>query len=50
MAETSTTKKKTKKKGKFRKKRSKAELCDEDLNFLLEHTSFNPIEIIEWHK
>ena len=50
MAENSGPKKKIKKKGKFRKKTKKQELCNEDLNFLLEHTSFTKIEIIEWHK
>lgn len=43
--------KKSKKKGKFRKNSCiSPELGLEDLNYLLENTSFTQQEIVEWHK
>ena len=44
-------KKKSKKKGKFRKNSCiSPELGLEELNYLLENTSFTQQEIVEWHK
>ena len=51
MAESSSRKNKIKKKGKFRKKKCRGPvLSEEDLNFLLESTTFSSQEIREWHK
>jgi len=51
MAEASSSKKKIKKKGKFRKNKCRGPvLSEDDLHFLLESTSFSSQEIREWHK